>query len=410
MRVLLGLLMLMLLFFSCSIPEEADVDPPTVALLYPTDGQIITTNIPVSIVAGDNKEVKKVEFYVDGNLVKNWTTGPYTFQWDVTPYMDNKPHYLSAAAYDKSSNIGITPTVEVIIRPPDFQEDNIPPTLQLIYPLDGGSIVNSINMLFIADDDIGVTRVELYHNGVMEQVKTEGPYTFTVDGSSYTPGTSHTFFGIAYDSAGNHTVSNTINLIKEGFEDNIPPVVTILFPIDGSVVDSVVDIFVDAQDENGILTVELLMDGDIIASDNSKPYEFSWDSKSVPYGTSHTFIVKATDVGNNISFSEPVTLVHDSVFSNTIDNEPPTVTILSPVASDSLSGSVTIRTDVTDNFGVDKVEFFIDGELKSTDRNIPYEYTFNANTYPSGSSHSIYIKAFDIYGNIGTAFQTFIVK
>ncbi len=66
------------------------------------------------------------------------------------------------------------------------------------------------------------------------------------------------------------------------------------------------------------------------------------------------------------------------------------------------SGSITFSATASDNVGVTKVEFYVDGVLKATDTTSPYSTTFDSTTLANGS-HTLVAKAYDAAGNIGTS-------
>lgn len=85
------------------------------------------------------------------------------------------------------------------------------------------------------------------------------------------------------------------------------------------------------------------------------------------------------------------------------DSEKPTVAILYPgngaeIKADTL---YKIIADASDNKGVTKVEFYIDGQNTSSDSSSPYEY--NWNTTGLSGDHTIMAKGYDAANNIGTS-------
>lgn len=62
------------------------------------------------------------------------------------------------------------------------------------------------------------------------------------------------------------------------------------------------------------------------------------------------------------------------------DTTPPTVNISSPAENTTVSGIVPINVDASDNTGVARVEFYINGELKTTDTTSPYSYSWDSKT------------------------------
>lgn len=81
------------------------------------------------------------------------------------------------------------------------------------------------------------------------------------------------------------------------------------------------------------------------------------------------------------------------------DTTNPTVTLLSPSDGATLSGSVTLSADASDNVGVSSVEFYIDQTLiGSPDTTSPYEISLDTSTLTNGA-HQISVVAYDDAGN-----------
>jgi Zn-dependent metalloprotease len=76
-----------------------------------------------------------------------------------------------------------------------------------------------------------------------------------------------------------------------------------------------------------------------------------------------------------------------------------------PTASASesgTSGTITLSATASDNVGVTKVEFYVDGALKGSDTTSPYSMTLNSTTLANGS-HSLVAKAYDAANNVGSS-------
>ncbi len=86
----------------------------------------------------------------------------------------------------------------------------------------------------------------------------------------------------------------------------------------------------------------------------------------------------------------------------TTDTTAPTTAITSPTASSTVSGAVSINANASDNVGVSKVEFYLDGSLKASVGYNPYSYYWDTTTVANGS-HILATKAYDAAGNIGTS-------
>jgi len=72
------------------------------------------------------------------------------------------------------------------------------------------------------------------------------------------------------------------------------------------------------------------------------------------------------------------------------EEQQPYVTITNPEDGDIVSGTVLITTDT---YGVDTVEFYIDGTLKYTDTSEPFQYAWDTTQYANGF-HTILIKGY----------------
>ena len=90
------------------------------------------------------------------------------------------------------------------------------------------------------------------------------------------------------------------------------------------------------------------------------------------------------------------------------DTVAPTVSITAPSAGSYVSGTATIRVQASDNVGVARVEFYIDGELVCVDRSAPYECEWDTTSWPEGE-HTIRVVAYDTSGNVGEDQVTVIV-
>jgi Zn-dependent metalloprotease len=66
------------------------------------------------------------------------------------------------------------------------------------------------------------------------------------------------------------------------------------------------------------------------------------------------------------------------------------------------SGTITLSATASDNVGVSKVEFYIDGALVGTDTTSPYSVTYNSTLLTNGT-HSLVAKAYDAAGNVGSS-------
>lgn len=80
------------------------------------------------------------------------------------------------------------------------------------------------------------------------------------------------------------------------------------------------------------------------------------------------------------------------------DTTPPAVDLTAPEAGASVEGIVDITASASDNVGVTKVEFYINGVLTTTDVNAPYSHSWNTAANANGPV-SLMAKSYDAAGN-----------
>jgi subtilisin family serine protease len=177
--------------------------------------------------------------------------------------------------------------------------DTNPPSVKITYPSDGDTVSGAITVKVDASDGSGVSKVELYKNGVLFAVDSEAPYEFYWD-TTADPDGVYVLAAKAYDLAGNCGESSnvSVNVVNAKVSDNNPPSVSIVQPLNGSTVSKTIDVVASASDESGISKVEFYIDGKLAATVSGEPYVYRWNTRSVKDGW-HTLTVKAYDKNGN---------------------------------------------------------------------------------------------------------------
>ncbi len=85
-----------------------------------------------------------------------------------------------------------------------------------------------------------------------------------------------------------------------------------------------------------------------------------------------------------------------------LDGVAPTATITAPVNGATVSGTVAITANASDDIGLDHVEFLLDGALLGGDATAPYAYSWNSATASNGA-HALQARAIDLAGNSGSS-------
>jgi hypothetical protein len=90
------------------------------------------------------------------------------------------------------------------------------------------------------------------------------------------------------------------------------------------------------------------------------------------------------------------------------DASPPTVSIVSPANGAALTGVETVDVNADDDVRVEKVDLWIDGQLRSIDLSAPYSFSLDTRTLANGS-HTVEARAYDIDGRRSTSSRTVTV-
>lgn len=176
--------------------------------------------------------------------------------------------------------------------------------------------------------------------------------------------------------------------------DNTRPTVSITAPAAGASVAGTVQVAASASDVYGLSSLSFYVDGVYQASDNTAPYSFSVNTTSWADGA-HTLRVRAWDkAGNNRDSSITVTFANDL--------QTPQVSLTKPAAGALVRASVTVEALASDDQGVSRVDFFLDGALLATDTTSPYRLTWNTTASVDGP-HTLTAKAFDATGKVGVS-------
>ena len=84
------------------------------------------------------------------------------------------------------------------------------------------------------------------------------------------------------------------------------------------------------------------------------------------------------------------------------DTTAPSASITAPASGATVSGTVSVTANASDNVGVTKVEFYLDGALRTTDTTAPYSWSWDTTAF-ANSSHTLVAKAYDAANNVGTS-------
>ncbi|PYE53170.1 Ig-like domain-containing protein [Deinococcus yavapaiensis] len=247
-------------------------------------------------------------------------------------------------------------------------------------------------------DNIGVTRVEFYKNDILIGADTSAPYSTTDTITAGTPNGTIRYNTRAYDAAGNVGTSDnavlTVNFPSDPLpgRDITPPTVELFAPAPTITNAGTYALTAQATDNVGVTSVAFYRGATLISTDTTSPYTATFTTTSAQNGTL-SFTAVAKDAAGNTTTSSAVNVTVDI----TPDTTPPVVTIAAP-ASITTAGEYKVSATATDANGIDRVEFYENGQLVTTDTTAPYEST-RAATSGTVATRVYRAVAFDTEGN-----------
>ena len=179
------------------------------------------------------------------------------------------------------------------------------PTVSFSSPGAGATVKGLVAVDIAASDDVGVTHVELWANGVKVATDSTAPYAFSWDSATVADGNVG-LVAQAYDSAGN-SAARTLSVAvansaasaePEPTVDSVAPKATISNPRSGSKVSGNVSIAASATDDVAVTRMQLFINNKLVSSANGANLSYRWNTNKIAAGT-YTVSLEATDAAGN---------------------------------------------------------------------------------------------------------------
>ena len=341
----------------------ADDTSALINLETPEEGSVIKSGFTIDANITDTN-LDKVLYHWDGNNNDFWT---FPYQTQLPPV--DGVHILYVYVNDSAGNWA-NKTFSFIA------DDNIP-EIELTNLITGSILQSGTSIQLNISDENSIIQV-IYNWDGEDNSTLSSPYSVQQPEGD----TGHTLSMFAEDIAGNWA--------KEVFTfdtDDTPPQISFLDPEQKFILKPDTPILLVFEDLKGVSLIEFKWDDALI----NQTLTNSSDIK-LPIGKgNHTLVVYCYDIVGNIA---------SKIYEFISDPDTPVIQPLSELGE--VSGIITLTAIVEDDYGLDKIEFWIDGNLvdtignpKSGSNNLEYDTTSLAD-----GQHELIVKAYDKAGNV----------
>jgi hypothetical protein len=349
-------------------------------------GSVVWTATPSA-----TKPITKVDFFIDGKL--KWTEkySPYQYNGDGntldTTTLSNGSHTLKVRATRSDGNTTSTSaTVSV--------SNTTKPTFTTTSSIANGATLSGAVTWTASPTGATVSQVDFMIDGVVKWTEKISPYYFNGDGSKLDTTTlangGHTLSVIAYSTDGQKATASSSVTVSNSTSS--PLTVTSNVANGATLTGSVT--WTASTSGGTISKVDFLVDGSVKYTDSTAPYQYNGDGGTLNTTTlssgGHTLAEKATATdGRTATASSSVTISNSTTT--------PFAVTSSVAAGATLGGSIT-WTASPSGATASKVDFLIDGAVKSTDSTAPYQFNgdggqLNTTTLTNGS-HTLAVNAY----------------
>lgn len=341
-----------------------DTQAPVTAILTPASGVTLSGTTLVTASASDNVGVTRVEFWLDGALASTDTASPYEWSWNTTASA-NGAHALQSKAFDAANNSATSASVNVNLSN------------------SGGGTGASV--------------------GGWKLTQANATYEYVIPAGTTIPADGYLVIArqadkAAFEAFWSRTLgANTVFINSAGAMPVINGDETVTLSNASSVVVDGPSVAMPASAARTLQRVDPCgTSWNTLVETSSNPG--SGAGAGCGGGVKLNELSDATGTGNYIY--EFVELHNDAATAG--DTTAPSTSISAPANGATVSAVVSVTASASDNVAVTKVEFWLDGVLKSTDTSSPYAWSWDTATATNGT-HALVAKAYDAANNVGTS-------
>ena len=210
---------------------QADVSEEGVSVLSPS-GAVVAQAI--NLISGEAvSEIEKVEFKIDGVVIKTVTIKPYATQWDTTKFSNGQHEITAVVTYKsgrKESSAPVKVTVENAVTQPTPPVDTTAPILSNGQPTGQLSAGTTQTTLSLTTNEQATckysTTANVAYSSMTNSFTTTGSTSHSTTISGLTNGITKTYYVRCKDNAGNANTNDYPIIFSVASTTTPPPVLT----------------------------------------------------------------------------------------------------------------------------------------------------------------------------------------
>lgn len=380
-----------------SVTTPADTTPPAVSVTSPSNGTLLSGLVTLAANATDAVAVDHVDFLINNSVVGSDNTAPYGVTWNSATSADGAVT-ITARAVDTSNNAAVSAGVNATL-------DNTPPDTTIISGPSTLTNATSATFSFTATEANSTFACSL-DGSTFNSCVSPVAYTGLTSGS-------HTFQVRSTDSAGN---TDGTPASQTWTVDTVAPTVTSTVPTSGatgvSPAANITAVFSEGMNAATItsstFTIKIKQGNNpllaaTVAYDPATRTATLDPNANLSNSTTYTVTVKGGVSGVKDSVGNALASDFSWNFTTGVqDLTPPTVTLTTPANGTTVSGTVTLSANASDNVAVNHVDFLVNNAVVGTDTTSPYSVSWNSASIADGSA-TITARAVDNASNTTTS-------
>jgi hypothetical protein len=395
-----------------------DSTPPTAALSSPVSGTSVSGVVTLTATATGPAPISQVQFLLDGQpLGSPVTAAPYSMSWNIgsTP---GGPHYLSVQATDNRGFVGTAADVPITVAAAPVQIGSISVDHQASTTGHSSATIQAFSTSSPSEVLLAFVGSDGPITGQTMSVTGGGLAWTLVKRADANGGDAEIWTATA--SAPLSNVSITATASKPGYD--LALTTAALKGASGIGASAAVGANGGAP-TIGLTTTSagsaLFATGNDFSNDVARalgPGQ-SMLAQSLDASTADTYWTQyasapSSAAGQSVTLNDTAptadmfNLVAVEVLPGSSpppDTQPPTVSIVNPTSGQTVSGTIQVSANASDNVAVKSVQFFLNGNpLGSPVTSPPYATSWNTTTAANGSN-TLTATAVDPSGNVGTS-------